>query len=182
MSLFRRVLNLVDKDVAANSKPISLAGMIIPFLPFMLFTDGPPIKNYPVLSGLALTTSVGWGLFVLWRLLRHLKGELRPHYEAYGAARIWSIMVGTIIFILLLVAGQIGFANKIGWPEAYGFDCHGRGCLLQDLYHSPSLLSGGSFYELALFAFLWAVPVIIVAAIAYALFKKHRAKKSQWKD
>jgi hypothetical protein len=172
-------VNLVDKDVAANSKPLSIIGMIIPFVPFMLFADGPPMERYPVLSGLALATSIGWGLFVMWRLMRHLKSELTPHYKTLGVVRTWSIGLGTILFIFLFVAGRIWLSDKIGWPRAYGFDCHGRGCYLEDLYHSPSLLSGGGFYELGLFVVLWALPGGIAAAIIYALLKRHRGTKTR---
>ncbi len=175
MRLFRWIVNLVDRDVAANSRPISLAGMIVPFLPFMLFVDGAPMDNYPRLGALALAMSIGWGLFVMWRLLRHVTGELGQHRKALGTARTWAMVIGTILFILLWAASEVWLSNRIGWPESYGFACHGRGCLLQDLYHSPLLLNGGNAYELGLFAILWALPGCIGAAIIYALLKRHRS-------
>jgi len=58
MKLLRKITELVDKDVAANSKPISMIGAAIPFLPFMVFVDGAPADSYPVLSGTAFAASV----------------------------------------------------------------------------------------------------------------------------
>lgn len=181
MRPFRWIVNLVDKDVAANSKPISLAGVIVPFVPFMVFVDGAPMDSYPILGGLALSISIGWGLFVMWRLLRHLNVEFRQHRKKLGTIRAWSIVIGSILFILLWAAGLTWLSNKIGWPERYGFDCHG-GCLLQDLYHSPLLLSGGSAYELGLFAVVWALPGGIGVAIICAMLTRNRSKENQRKD
>ena len=74
--VFRKVTELVDKDVAANSKPISLLGMAIPFVPFM-FVDGAPADRYPLLGGPVFAVSIGWGLFVMWRKVRHVRSETR---------------------------------------------------------------------------------------------------------
>lgn len=169
--MLRKITELVDKDVAANSKPISIIGMAIPFVPFMIFVDGPPAGSYPMLAALALTASICWGLFVMWRYLRHLRLELASPRKALGSVRFWLLTLGTVLFILLLAAGNIWLSGKIGWPEAYGFDCHGRGCFFQDLAHSPQLLRGGSMYELGLFALLWLLPAFIVGVLIYALLK-----------
>lgn len=75
--VFRKVTELVDKDVASGIKPISLLGMGIPFVPFIILHDGAPVDSYPVLSGLAFAASIGWGLFVMWRMVRHVKSETR---------------------------------------------------------------------------------------------------------
>ncbi|MCJ8156107.1 hypothetical protein [Sphingomonas sp. LaA6.9] len=172
--MLRRVIELVDKDVAANSKPISLIGMIIPFVPFMIFVDSAPADSYPVLGGVALAASIGWGLFVMWRLLRQLKTEFLGYRKTLGAMRLWALGVGTVLFILLLAAADIWLSNKIGWPEAYGFDCRGRGCYFQDLAHSPKLLHGGSVYELGLFCLLWLLPACVVVGVIFALFRRRR--------
>ena len=172
MRLLRNITELVDKDVAANSKPISIVGVVIPFVPFMIFVDGAPADSYPLLAGLALASSICWGLFVMWRYLRHLQLELAGPRKVLGSVRFWLLMVGTVLFILLLAAGDIWLSDKIGWPERYGFGCRGRGCFFEDLAHSPQLLRGGSMYELALFALLWLLPAIIVGVLIYALFKR----------
>lgn len=176
MNLFRKATKLVDKDVAANSKPISLVGMVVPFLPFMIFVDGAPADNYPVLGGLAFATSVGWGLFVLWRVLLHLKIELKSYSKNLGSFRAWALGVGTVLFILLAAAADMWLSNKIGWPESYGFNCRGRGCWIDNLSHSPELLRGGSVYELSLFAVLWLLPAVIIGGIIFALVRRWRSK------
>lgn len=172
MRLLRKIIELVDKDVAQNSQPISVIGMGVPFLPFMIFVDGAPADTYPMLAGLALAASFGWGLFVMWRYLRHLQLQLTGPRKTLGSVRFWLLIFGTVLFILLLAAGYVWLSSKIGWPEAYGFDCHGRGCFFQDLAHSSKLIRGGSIYELGLFALLWLLPACVVAVLAYALFKR----------
>ncbi|MEO5578612.1 MAG: hypothetical protein ABIR25_06140 [Sphingomicrobium sp.] len=104
MAVFSRIAAFVDRDIASNGKPISLIGMGIPFVPFMLFVDGAPADSYPVLGGLALAISLGWGLFVMWRLLRHLKVEMRPHKQQLGPLRFWLLLAGTFLAIALLAA------------------------------------------------------------------------------
>lgn len=51
--MLRRIIELVDKDVATNSRPISTIGAVIPVVPFMIFVDGAPFDKYPVLGGSA---------------------------------------------------------------------------------------------------------------------------------
>lgn len=178
--LFRKITELVDKDVSSNSKPISIIGMAIPFVPFMIFVDGAPADSYPVLAGLALAASICWGLFVMWRYLRHLQVELAGHRKALGSVRFWLLVVGTVGVILLLAAGDIWLSDKIGWPEAYGFDCHGRGCFFENLAHSPRLLRGGNIYELGLFALFWLLPAFLVAVLIYALFKRSSRRRNRF--
>ena len=172
MALLRRITELVDKDVASNPRPISILGVIIPFVPFIIFVDGAPADSHPELFALALTVSISWGLFVAWRYLRHLQVELAGPRKILGTGKFWLLMGGTIMFVLLLAGGQIWLSDKIEWPNAYGFDCQGRGCFFEDLAHSPELLRGGSIYELALFALLWLLPVILISVLVYALFKR----------
>lgn len=172
MRLLRKITELVDKDVAANSKPISIIGIALPVVPFMIFVEGAPVDRYPVLAGLAFTASICWGLFVMWRYIRHARVKLRAARNTVGAGTTWVVIVGTVLFILLIAAGDIWLSSKIGWPEAYGFDCHGRGCFFQDLIHSPKLLQGGSAYELGLFILLWSLPACVFGVLAYVLVKR----------
>ncbi|MHA3793598.1 hypothetical protein [Sphingomonas sp. YL-JM2C] len=172
MSLLRKITELVDKDVAANSKPLSIIGIAIPFVPFMIFVDGSPADRYPLLSALALAAGCGWGLFVMWRYARHLRTKLSQSRKAIGSKNTWLVMIATVIFILLVATGNIWLANQIGWPEAYGFNCHGRGCILQDMIHSPKLLERGNVYELGLFVLLWLLPTCLVGVLIYALIKR----------
>lgn len=164
--LFRKITEFVDKDVASNGKPISIIGLVIPFLPFMIFVDGPPADSFPMLAGLALSVSVCWLLFVIWRVFRHIRDEL-----ALASFKLWLLIVATIVFILLWAGCEIWLSNKLGWPEAYGFSCHGRGCFFEDLSHSPRLLRGGSVYEVELFAMIWLLPAFLVGTLVYAFIK-----------
>ena len=159
-----------------------MIGMIIPVVPFMIFVDGAPANSYPVLGALALAASIGWGLFVMWRVLLHLKVELRGYSKILGSFRTWALGVGTVLFILLFAAADIWLSNKIGWPESYGFNCRGRGCWIDNLSHSPELLRGGSSYELGLFALLWLFPAVIIGCAIYALVRRRRRNAIQPMD
>lgn len=178
MKLLQKVTELVDADIASGGKPISIVGVAVPFLPFMIFVEGPPADSFPVLAAVALAVSICWGLFVMWRYLRYAKGELSVSYTSLGPLRFSLIIAGTILLILLIAAGDIWLSDKIGWPEAYGFSCHGRGCYIQDLTHSLKLLRGGSAYELGLFALIWWLPALIVCILIYALFRWRSRRNS----
>ncbi len=103
--------------------------------------------------------------------------QLRGYRAALGAVRFWAVLIGTVLFILLLAGADIWLSNKIGWPEAYGFHCHGRGCWIENWMHSPKLLRGGSAYELALFAFLWWMPAVVAGCAVYGLLKRRRRNR-----
>ena len=113
MKLLRMVTELVDKDVAANSKPISIIGMFIPVLPFLLFVDGPPLDSYPILGSLALAASGAWLLFVMWRVMRHGATELKGYGYVIGSARFWRLVIGTLLLIALVSAAAMWLDNKI---------------------------------------------------------------------
>jgi hypothetical protein len=114
VKLLRKITELVDRDVAANSKPISLIGMAIPFVPFMIFVDGAPADSFPVLGGLALALSLGWCAFVLWRGFRHTGSELESYGFVIGSARFWRLTIGTLIIIALVSAAAMWFEGKFG--------------------------------------------------------------------
>lgn len=83
-------------------------------------------------------------------------------YRTAGPRRSILLFGGSIV----AVAGHLfifsRFANRIGWPEAYGFKC-GRKCMVSHMWHSPKLIAGGSADELALFAVIWIVPAALAA-------------------
>ncbi len=112
--MLHRITELVDRDVAANSKPISMIGAVIPFLPFMIFVDGAPIDKYPVLGGLAFAASIGWLLFVFWRMLRHSRTQLESYGYVIGSFRFWRLMIGTILLIALITALVMWIENRLG--------------------------------------------------------------------
>jgi hypothetical protein len=39
LNLMIKITEFVDKDVAENSKPVSMIGIVIPWLPFMFFVE-----------------------------------------------------------------------------------------------------------------------------------------------
>lgn len=114
VELLRKITELVDKDVAANSKPISIIGMIVPFVPFIIFVDGAPADSYPILGGLALALSLSWGAFVMWRVLRYTRIELQGLGYVMGSARFWRLLIGTLLLIALVAAALMWFENPIG--------------------------------------------------------------------
>ena len=104
MNLLIKITELVDKDIAENSKPISLVGIIIPWLPFIIFVEGAPIDSHPILSGLALGVSMAWLLFVMSRFVRYTKNELAPYHKSLGPIRFWALMAGTLLAIGIIAA------------------------------------------------------------------------------
>lgn len=108
--------------------------------------------------------------------------ELRGYHADLGPFRFWAILTGTVLAILLLAGADMWLSDKIGWPEAYGFQCRGRGCLIENWMNSPKLLWGGSASELALFALLWWMPVVVVGCCFYALLRRRRRNRIQPMD
>ena len=104
MDVLAKITELVDKDVATNTKPISMLGIFLPLLPFAFFTDGPPLDSHPVLGALALFAAMGWFGFVMSRYFRHMKKEFVPSYRKLGPVRFWALIVGTLLAILLIAA------------------------------------------------------------------------------
>src|SRR6478735_2542360 len=98
--------------------------------------------------------------------------DLRDYYRIMGPLR-FTIFFGGLTAILIGFA-SIGFwlASKTGWPEAYGFRCHGRGCLPIELYHSPALLQHGGLYALLLFAWMWLLPFAFGSAVGVIVLRR----------
>lgn len=113
MRLLHKITELVDRDVAANSKPLSIILVAIPILPFIFFVDGPPAERYPILAGLALATSMLWLAFVIWRVLRHARIGLEGHGYVIGSARFWRLIAGTILIIAAISAALMLIRNWI---------------------------------------------------------------------
>jgi len=100
--------------------------------------------------------------------------ELRGGYRQLGPARFWTWMAITLAVIAGFVGLTLWLKNAVGWPESYGFRCHGKGCWIDDLWHSPALLRNGGKYELGLFALIWSMPTFLFGCLIYALVKKRR--------
>jgi hypothetical protein len=104
LRILRKITDFVDRDVAANSKPLSIILVAVPFLPFMVFVDGPPAERYPILAGLALIASICWLAFVIWRVLRHARTGLEGHGYVIGSARFWRLIAGTLLIVAAISA------------------------------------------------------------------------------
>ena len=111
--------------------------------------------------------------------LRSRWQEMSSYAAVLGPSRFWLLIAGTLVFIALFAGANIWLSDKIGWPEAYGFSCHGRGCWIDDLSHSPMLLRGGSSYELGLFALIWTLPSFLVGCLIYAAIKRLGSKRDK---
>jgi len=112
ITVLRKICELVDRDIAANSKPISIIGVAVPFLPFMAFVKGAPADRYPVLAGLALGVSFSWLAFVLWRMLRHTKAKLEGYGYRVGSARFWWLVVVTLLLVSAATAVVMWVKNQ----------------------------------------------------------------------
>ncbi len=98
--------------------------------------------------------------------------DQRGLYHTLGPARYWTIMVGTVVFCIGFGTLVWWLSEKIGWPDAYGFQCRGKGCLFLELWHSPSLLQNPNGYALALFAALWFIPATTGIAVTIILARR----------
>jgi hypothetical protein len=98
--------------------------------------------------------------------------DLKEYHAAAGPSRFWFTIAITIALIGVLSGLNIWLSAETGWPDAYGFHCHGRGCTFTYLYHSPLLLQGGSAYEISLFALLWLLPVFLLCIGVYAVVRR----------
>ena len=100
--------------------------------------------------------------------------DLKDAYAALGPLRFWTIMGATLAFILAFVALETWLSAKLGWPEAFGFECPRRGSLLTKMGHSERLLEVGGAYAWGLFALYWAMPTIAAGYVAVVRFKRRR--------
>ena len=104
--------------------------------------------------------------------------KMRDLYRTMGPLR-FAIFAGGLLGVVLGMALLHGWlARHIGWPEAFGFRCHGRGCWIDDLYYSPQLLKAGNGYALALFALIWSIPGIAGVWAATILIARRWKKHS----
>lgn len=103
--------------------------------------------------------------------------KLRDLYRTTGPLRFAILFGGVLGFCVGMAALHIWLEGKTGWPRAYGFSCHGRGCWLDDLYHSPQLLKGVNGYTLALFAQIWSIPALTAAYIAVTHIRRRRRRR-----
>ena len=98
--------------------------------------------------------------------------ELRDYYRHMGPLRFTIFFGGLTALLVGFAAVGMWLEDQTGWPEAYGFYCHGRGCWPENLYHSPSLLDTAGPYELMLFGWIWLVPGVAAATVTITLLRR----------
>jgi hypothetical protein len=99
--------------------------------------------------------------------------ELKESYRKLGSKKFWLLMIATFSWI----GSGVALETKLDFPDAYGFTCSGKGCLLIEVWRSPVLLHHSSWYEFALFALIWTMPALHADALIYAAVRKLRGQK-----
>ena len=90
-------------------------------------------------------------------------------------------LIGWIsVFLALLAWGTVGnwLRHLVGWPEHYGLQCSNRSCA--NLLHSLVLLQHGDLREIALFCYLWSIPVLPLALFAWFKWRRPRPATFQY--
>lgn len=98
--------------------------------------------------------------------------ELRESHRQLGPRRFWTMMLALISLIFGWAALGIWLKTETGWPERYGFHCHGRGCLFVDMWHSPALLSHLDVYQIGLFLWIWSIPLFAIISFLWVRWRK----------
>lgn len=99
--------------------------------------------------------------------------ELKEYYQALGPLRFWSVIGALVAWI----GSGIWLQEAIGWPEAYGFQCRGRGCLFADIWHSPALLHHGGLLQWLLFAHFMTLPAIILITLGIVVRRRLKQRR-----
>jgi len=93
-------------------------------------------------------------------------------YRKLGPLRFSLVMLGTF--------GWIGLGTWLSitdnYPRIYGSTCQ-RKCLIEDYWYSPQLLIHGGWLSYALFAWLWAIPALVVGLIVRAKWRKQHPSR-----
>ena len=83
----------------------------------------------------------------------------------------WTWFFGTIAYMIPLFF----LWSKTGFPESFGVaECHGKGCWIDDWYHSYLLVEQHSLLDIVTFLYMWAP---IVALVGYFVLPKLRGTK-----
>lgn len=97
------------------------------------------------------------------RLERLGKEDVQP-----GAAALALMLAATVVWMGL----GIWLSWKIRWPQSYGYRCSGNGCLFVDAWHSTALLHHPNLYALALFAWYWAMILVVGVLVVRAAVRR----------
>jgi len=99
-------------------------------------------------------------------------------YRKLGRVKFWSLMVA----IFAYAAIDLWLDDEVGWPDNFGFHCLGRGCLFVEAWHSPALLHHPTPYELALFVWIWLLPILFLGVVIYFGIRKLRGMNFSFYD
>ena len=94
--------------------------------------------------------------------------SLRETWRQMHTIQFWVVVLAVCAWIAL----GAWLHMLIHWPESYGFHCHGRGCLMVELWHSPALLRTHSLAECGMFLWLWSMPAFVVTVLILAKLRK----------
>jgi hypothetical protein len=97
---------------------------------------------------------------------------MREYYRIMGPARFTVFFGGLTALITSFAAAGVWLMNQIGWPEAYGFSCRGRGCWVDHMWNSPKLLKQGRALEQLLFAHFWLIPCLTASIVGVVLLNR----------
>lgn len=103
--------------------------------------------------------------------------DQKAHYGSLGPARFFGLYGALLIYIFVFVWLLTWLSDETGWPEAYGSQCHGRGCWPTYLWHSFGLLKNSTGYQIGLFALLWHVPAAVILTIVIVLGRRRMNKR-----
>jgi hypothetical protein len=98
------------------------------------------------------------------------KPSFMDGYRKLGPVKFWSLMA---IMVGYTIVGT-WFEEETGWPDNYGFHCAGKGCLVDDMWHSPALLQHPGGYQIGLFLWIWFIPAVVVGFLVF-LAKRRRS-------
>ncbi|MEG3145040.1 hypothetical protein U1839_10305 [Sphingomonas sp. RT2P30] len=85
-----------------------------------------------------------------------------------GGSASWLLLTA----IVLWLGGGAILREKVGWPEHYGFQCHGRGCMIDEMGHSLALVRQGGFLPDLLFIDIWSIFAIPLALFAWTKLRR----------
>jgi len=83
--------------------------------------------------------------------------------------RWWKILLLTVVWVV----PTFWLKDKIGYPTSFGVErCHGRGCYLDDLYHSYLLVERHQLLDIATFLLIWAPFLGVIGWIVFGQLRR----------
>lgn len=98
--------------------------------------------------------------------------ELKRSYQDLGPLKFWSWIAGA----LAMTGLGTWLSIRLDYPDAYGHPCHGRACILHNIWFSPALLRTHHWDEVLLFLLLITLPAALVMGACLSLIRVLRGK------